>query len=286
MIEPISKKDTEAAVELLKKFTSRGFKIEVTTDDADRVFGGEEPDKHLLAGFILGSSDLKKQVEGLSVVHILKSHVKESLSSIEEFTNRPKRSIQYIAWSTDELLDLIVKRLRFSGLAWTDVFDFSETEYVKYFEFKLRNGPRDILRHLDVVLDNVNTIRKLQLSDFGASENDYKSFSFQQMQVVYGDVFKDIGDFVRELFKRRTELDFSKFSDEYEKMRLESRPTAETYKTKPFANHKEAFRSMTKSGCIDLFNGSTWIPPYRAEYYNTLLSGAANKMRANFAIRY
>ena len=202
-LEPLPKSQTDPAIEILKKFTDRGFRIEVVTDDADRIFGGHELDKHLLGGFILGSNDLKKQVPGLSVVHIVKSHVKEALFSVEEFTNLSTRAVQYIAWSTDELLELITKRLEFANLAWKDIFGFTEKQYKEYFEFKLRNGPRDLLRHLDIVLQNANGVRKLSLDDFERNEQDYRSYAFQQMQVVFGDVFKDIGEFVRELFKKK-----------------------------------------------------------------------------------
>jgi len=130
------------------------------------------------------------------VVHILKSHMKELLFTIEEFTNLSSRAIQYIAWSPKELLELIERRVGYSKLKWNDVFRCSKEEFLEFMQFKLRNGPRDLLRFIDIVFDSVGNGKAMAIVDFRGKEEDYRLYAFQQMQVVYGDVFKNIGDFV------------------------------------------------------------------------------------------
>ena len=283
--KPVPKGEMTSAVSLLKKLVATGFRVEVVTDDADRIFGGNVVDKHLLAGFILGCGDLKRQIDGLSVVHILKSHVKELLFTIEEFTNLSTRAIQYIAWEPEELLKLIQRRLEFAEIEWTDVFGCTRTQLMEFLVPKLRNGPRDLLRYIDIVLQGKKLGEKMSLRDFESKEQDYKLLAFQQMQVVYGDVFNNIGDFVRELFKKKGELTLAAFKEEYEKMRMESRPSALIYNQTSFSDHKEAFKSITESGCVDLSDAEEWIPPYREKYYTTMSHNKVTKIRMNYTIR-
>jgi hypothetical protein len=283
--KPLPKGEMNSAVNLLKQLISTGFKVEVITDDADRIFGGDVVDRHLLAGFILGCSDLKKQVEGLSVVHIVKSHIKELLFTVEEFTNLSTRAIQYIAWEPDELLKLIERRLEFGGLTWHDVFGCTQRQLIDFLTPKLRNGPRDLLRYIDIVLQGKKPGEKLNVGDFESKEQDYRLLAFQQMQVVYGDVFNNIGEFVRELFRKKGELAIGAFKDEFEKMRLESRPTPAIYNQSAFSDHKEAFKSITESGCVDLNDSEQWFPPCREKYYTTISHNKVAKIRMNYAIR-
>jgi hypothetical protein len=88
--EAIGKSESASAIKLLKDIVSSGYSVRIVTDDADRIFGGESLNKHLLGGFILGCSDLTSEIDGITVVHILKSHVKEQLI--------PLRKIGQLGW--------------------------------------------------------------------------------------------------------------------------------------------------------------------------------------------
>jgi len=183
------------------------------------------------------------------------------------------------------LLELIERRLSFAGLKWTSAFKCSPEELSKFLEFKLRNGPRDLLRFIDVVLEELGNDKAVTLADFKAKEGDYRLPAFKQMQAVYGDVFKNIGDFVREMFKTNKEFPVEKFREEPEKMRLESRPSVATYEDNAFSDHKEAFKSITESGCVDVKDSDQWLPPYSERYYLTLFHNKATRIRMNYTIR-
>src|SRR5262249_3324213 len=184
-----------------------------------------------------------------------------------------------------ELLELIERRVGYSKLKWNDVFRCSKEEFLEFMQFKLRNGPRDLLRFIDIVFDSVGNGKAMAIVDFRRKEEDYRLYAFQQMQVVYGYVFKNIGDFVREMFKKGAERQITTFRDEYEKMRLESRPSEATYEDPAFSDHKEAFRSITESGCVDVYDSELWLPPYSEGYYVTLGHNKATKIPINCTIQ-
>src|SRR5262249_51416297 len=92
-------------------------------------------------------------------------------------------------------------------------------------------------------------------------------------------------DFVREMFKKGAERQITTFRDEYEKMSLESRPSEATYEDPAFSDHKEAFRSITESGCVDVYDSELWLPPYSEGYYVTLGHNKATKIRINYTIQ-
>ncbi len=168
----IGKNESAPAIKLLKKIVDSCYSINIVTDDADRIFGGESLNKHLLGGFILGCSDLKNEVNGITIVHILKSHVKESLYSIEEFTNRSTRLTTYISWSDAELVELLMKRLKYSKLQWNNVFSISKEDFVEVVSPRLRNGPRDLLRYVDLILQRKVFGEKIGKADFDDVADD------------------------------------------------------------------------------------------------------------------
>jgi len=280
----IGKNESAPAIKLLKSIVDSGYSINIVTDDADRIFGGESLNKHLLGGFILGCSDLKNEIDGITIVHIVKSHVKELLDSIEEFTNRSTRLTTYISWSDAELVELLKKRLKYSKLQWNDVFSISKEDFVEVVSPRLRNGPRDLLRYVDLILQRKVFGEKIGKADFDDVADDYRELAYQQMQVVYGDVFSNVGEFVRELFKGSKTLDLSNGQTEYAKMRLESRPNASIYSQRGFSSFQRALISITDSGCVDINDGNRWVQPYRREYFEAISKKRVAKLRLNYAI--
>jgi hypothetical protein len=223
---------------------------------------------------------LKSAIDGITVVHILKSHVKELLDTIEEFTNRSTRLVTYISWDNGELLELISKRLKYSSLLWQDVFAISESDFTEIVAPRLRNGPRDLLRYIDIILQRKSLGQKISKTDFDDVADDYRQLAYQQMQVVYGDVFSNVGEFVRELFKDSESLDLNHGQTEYEKMRLESRPNASIYSQRSFSNFQRALVSITDSGCVDINDGNKWVQPYQKEYFEAISKKTRSETQA------
>jgi hypothetical protein len=170
-------------------------------------------------------------------------------------------------------------------LKWQDVFTISEAEFIEIVSPRLRNGPRDLLRYLDLILQQKSFGEKIEKHDFDDLADDYRQLAYQQMQVVYGDVFSNIGEFVRELFKGSETLDLSRGQIEYEKMRLESRPNASIYSQRSFSNFQRAIVSITDSGCVDINDGTKWVQPYSEKYFEAIGKKRVALLRLNYAIQ-
>ncbi len=150
--------ETKKSLEVLRQVCDAGIKIRVVVDDPELVFSvSQELDTSLIGGFFLAAFSLSSKIPRFKVLALVKTHVYYPVDiKIEELDKYPDLKVD-LSWTREELVEVVANRIRWAKASWEAVFDLPEKETRKLIATSLcdriRNGPRDLLRWLDLALD-------------------------------------------------------------------------------------------------------------------------------------
>jgi energy-coupling factor transporter ATP-binding protein EcfA2 len=259
--------ESSAIWSLLTDFQSYNIRIRIVVDDPDRLFTHNgKGDPHLLAGYILGTNEISKSLRYVQFVHIIKSNVLQELNTVEEIANLPHDYFDYISWSRDELQKLIESRISYANLAPTDVFIDPVSDAVSVISEQIRNGPRDTLRYLEIILKS-SPNAKVSIDTISNSNSKFKRSARQQMEAVYNTLYEGIEPFLNAMFSGGAEITYVKFRDRFLELRLSSQPSGVEYGADWLRSSDRAFRALIEAGTVDVKTDEGWKRPYEAGYF-------------------
>lgn len=283
--DPITTDDVSGVMELLREFNGSGHKLRIVVDDPDRLFTkGTSFDPHLLAGYILGTNWLARELDFINFVHVVKSNVFDALWEVEEIANLPYDYFRYISWNRDELKALVTARISHSGADASEIFEDSENYSIDIFMERIRNGPRDLLRFLEIIL-KVDSTAKVGPASIAKAAPAFKQEARRQMESVYLDLYAGIDGFCSEMFAQSATLPVAGFSERFQIMRLESRPVGLSYAEPWVRSADRALKGLLDAGVVDVFMNGRWIRPYEAEYFRFNPRDAEALVRRNWVFQ-
>jgi hypothetical protein len=193
----------------------------VLIDDPDLLFGEVKDLVNIIGGLLLASvnitsmSTTEKEAR-IKVCTFLKQHKYDMLSRKFEDFDHISQNAFTLSWKSEELDELIVKRIRFreklapkvSALeSWARAFEV-ETEAALndlkgYLYPKLRNGPRDLITFCNLAMQAARArgnahISKDVLIDV---EGSYSEECLNEVEREFGDRYPSIVLVVRKLFE-------------------------------------------------------------------------------------
>lgn len=264
---PLSKSETGELESILDEFGSNGPSIHIVIDDPDRLFTkGTSFDPHLLAGYILGTNYISARFPFVRFTHVVKSSVFDTLQDVEEMANLPYDYFNYVSWSKSELVDLIKSRIAYSGSDPSDLFEDKDGLSVDIFLSKIRNGPRDILRYIEIILksDDDAKVSEQTIAKHSAA---FKQEARRQMSSVYGTLYEGIESFSEYIFADAATITVETFYGLFQRARLESKPSVVSYGQPWLKSAERALRALVDAGLVDVRTGTDWIRPFEETYF-------------------
>ena len=197
-------KEITEAFQVLKDICSSGVKVRIVVDDPEQVFSAtRELDTHLIGGFCLAALRLSSAIHGLKVIALLKTHVYYPiLIDVDDLRKYPDHMAR-LCWSRDELVNVIDARLKWSKSSWTDFFAGSEPtgrQRVKSLTENIRNGPRDLLRWIDLSLQLVGT-GKITEQTVKETRKKASLDSFGELESAHSSNYPKIGAVIKVVFR-------------------------------------------------------------------------------------
>lgn len=279
--DPLPAKETSGITELLREFGKSGRRLRIVIDDPDRLFSrGSTFDPHLLAGYILGTNQVASELDFVQFIHILKSSVYDTLRDVEEVANLPYDYFGYIGWSREELGDLVASRLKFSGADEVEIFSPSAAGSVDRIAELIRNGPRDLLRYLEIILKS-SPDAVITNSNIDRQADAFKDEARRQMETVYAGIYDGVERFLGMMFQDRTELPIREFETRYQKLRLASDPGGVDFRSTWLRSGPKALRALIDTGAIDVQLHGKWIKPFEPEYFRVDIKDSSVALRPN-----
>jgi hypothetical protein len=197
-------KDIENAFDTLKTICDSGVKIRIVIDDPENVFSAtNELDVPLVGGLCLAALELAQLVPNLKVVILLKTHVYYPvLSRVDDLRGYPDH-MGRLSWDKDALASVVQGRLGWTQTKWTDVFAGGESDGRALIEFmcgKIRNGPRDLLRWIDLALQSAAGA-KISKDTIEKTRRKSSLDSLAELKAAHGETYPEIGAVLRIIFR-------------------------------------------------------------------------------------
>lgn len=268
----IPKEDDSNAETLLQTIANSGLKIRLVFDDPDRVFfKSENTNANLVAGLCLAALQLSKLSKNLKVNILLKTNLYFEMMKIEEMKNLPFKVATYLAWTPKELQKLIARRLKHSKCIAEDIFakDITKRDIVcDYLFTHSRNGPRDVVRWLEICLEN-DLHKKITPAWLQHKQKNYAERSADQMTVIYDAHYPDIKDFLQAYFSRHLKPHSKEqFHKNFLNLQVTSKESAFIFKNAWAKTPERALKALKEASCIAYKAGDVLILPYHAEYHD------------------
>jgi hypothetical protein len=204
--------DLEKPLKLLKDICACGVRIRLVIDDPEQVFSASrELDTHLVGGFCLAALRLAALVPGLKIIALLKTHIYYPiLREVDDLRNHPDH-MGRLSWSKKELVELISDRLRWSKSNWTEIFAGSEVEarrLVNSMCESVRNGPRDLLRGVDLALQNAKA-GKIDARVVGSCKKNMSLSSLGELESAHSAHYPRIRAVIKAIFGKSSDHKFT-----------------------------------------------------------------------------
>lgn len=198
-------RDITDAFNLLKELCASGVKIRIVVDDPEHVFSAHrELDTHLIGGFCLAALRLSEAIPGFKVIALLKTHVYYPiLLDVDDLRRHPDH-MERLCWIKEELVEVVANRIRWAGSTWTNFFEGTDQQARQMVEgmcTNVRNGPRDLLRWIDLSLQDTKdakigqgtlnkTKKRMSLDSLGELESAHSS-KYTKIGAVIKAIFRD-----------------------------------------------------------------------------------------------
>jgi len=197
-------RDITDASNILKEICAGGVKIRIVVDDPEHVFSSSrELDTHLIGGFCLAALRLSDAIPGFKVIVLIKSHVYYPvLLDVDDLRKYPDH-MGRLCWTKEELVDVVGKRLKWIGSGWTGFFEGTEKDVRQMVERMcgyVRNGPRDLLRWID--LSN-QAFKGAKISERSVSQtrNRMSLDSLGEFETAHNSSYPKIGAVLKVIFR-------------------------------------------------------------------------------------
>jgi hypothetical protein len=281
VFEPISDTEDRSVQNLLSSLNGSGLRVRIVVDDPDRLFAaGHVVDAHLLAGYILGTNWISSRFDFVQFVHVLKSNVYDALWDVEELANLPHDYYHYLGWSRAELISLVAARLQYSGVKEQEIFSPSLAECVDEIIPLIRNGPRDLLRYLEIILKS-GADKRVTASSVRESQALFKREARRQMESVYSHVYEGVDLFATAMFEGASTIRVGDFERRFHSLRLESRPHGLDYGQHWLKSADRAVRALVEAGVVDFTLGERWVRPFEKDYFRFSSRERTCRLRPN-----
>lgn len=268
-------------LDLLKEAGATGIKVRVVLDDPDRLFTrAGQLDANLMAGYILGTRALEQSLNYVSFVNIMKGQAYEAVRDIEEIANLPHDYFAHISWTQNELNALVDSRMKFANVSDADVFAEPKEEKIAEMSLAIRNGPRDLLRFMEIILKNggLSQISSASIEDCRA---EFKAAARMQMRTVYSQFYEGIEAFAAHILGSPAGLDVAAFRVRFAEARMATEPPGVDYKAPWLKSAAVALRALVEAGVVDVLIRGAWARPFEADYFRFDQDEPGAKVRLN-----
>jgi hypothetical protein len=270
----LPEKDISNARRLLTDICKSGIKIRMVIDDPEEVFSrGSGLDVQMLAGFCLASLRLSSMIPGLKIIGLLKTHVYHPVNKYTEDLSKYPDHATSLSWSKGELQQLIAQRLQATSVDWEQLFSSSSTasqgRLMQTLIKGVRNGPRDLLRWLDLSL-TTSQEKPVNATILSQSFEEMGINSFDEFTRAHSCSYENIDLLIKTLFSNKTNAEFT--IPEFKKHVQDLLIKDKTIKT--LQNH-EWFQKLSwakiplllfETGSICFRWNKQLVLPYQAEY--------------------
>lgn len=180
----ISRTAYRPLLELLRQALA-DLKFRLVIDDPEAIFSsGPEINETLITALCLVAHELQVRIPNFKCVILVKPNVLERLRLVDEFPNLPIASQVRLAWSDDELKNVIRLRAKAASVDLTKLFKADPEPALNVIVRDSRSGPRDALRRLDIQFmrhpDMPVTPASLELT-----VGTYSGVCYEQMSAPY-----------------------------------------------------------------------------------------------------
>ncbi|MDP3379119.1 MAG: hypothetical protein Q8S53_12215 [Brevundimonas sp.] len=279
----LSPQDDNRVLEHLRAATSAGINIRVVLDDADRLFTRQTKlDVELMSGYVLGTHSLSAKIPGLVFVNILKSHVYEAMKSIEEIANLPIDYFSHILWTRDELVEVLDSRMSYAGVGVSDIFEDDKAVCVDLMIESIRNGPRDLLRYIEIIL-KASASAKISKLSIETHRHEFKRKAREQMKTVYNGIYDGIDALATTAIGPK--LTVGEFHTRFDEARMASEPASVDYKAPWLSSGASALRAMLEAGVLDVQVDGRWLRPFDQGYFTFDPDEPTGAIRVNAVFR-
>jgi hypothetical protein len=205
-------KEITGALDTLRAICAEGVRIRIVIDDPENVFSAtNELDVPLVGGLCLAALELAKLVPNLKVIVLLKTHVYYPVASrVDDLRGYPDH-MGRLSWDEDRLASVVQDRLRWTQTEWSGVFAGGENAgrtLIREMCGKVRNGPRDLLRWLDLILQLPGNVKA---SNTTVEKTRRKSSldSLTELEAAHDETYPKIGAVLRIVFRGNWERKFA-----------------------------------------------------------------------------
>lgn len=266
-------KEIGSALDTLADICAAGVKIRIVIDDPENVFSAtNELDVPLVGGLCLAALELAELIPNLKVIVLLKTHVYYPVAArVDDLRGYPDH-MSRLSWDADRLIAVVQDRLRWTKTKWTDVFSDGESEaraLVQDMCAKSRNGPRDLLRWLDLALQFAGGA-KVSKDIVGKTRRKSSLDSLAELETAHAETYPKVGAVLRVVFQKHldrkfTLLELRKFIDGLWLKHPEMTSLIQLDWMQRESPHTlpELF---FKLGALSLWSAGIPILPYEAEY--------------------
>jgi hypothetical protein len=159
-------------------------------------------DVPLVGGLCLAALELAQLVPNLKVIVLLKTHVYYPvLSRVDDLRGYPDH-MGRLCWDKEALISVVQDRLQWTKTKWTDVFatEGEGRALIQTMCGKIRNGPRDLLRWMDLALQ-LAAGAKISKDTVEKTHRKSSLESFGELDAAHAETFPKIGAVLRAVFR-------------------------------------------------------------------------------------
>jgi hypothetical protein len=207
-----AEKDVDSALNTLKAICNSNVKIRIVIDDPENVFSATNKlDVPLVGGLCLAALELSQLIPNLKVIVLLKTHVYYPvLSRVDDLHDYPDHMAR-LSWDEESLVSAVDSRLKSSGTKWADVFSGGEQagrSLVKAMSQNIRNGPRDLLRWIDLSLQSAAG-NKISKDTIDKTRTKSSRHSLGELESAHADLYPEIGEVLKIVFRNKGDHKFT-----------------------------------------------------------------------------
>lgn len=275
--------EVEKALSTLKAVCASGIKIRIVVDDPEHVFSASRDlDVHLVGGFCLAALELSESIPNLKIIALLKTHIYYPVLFYVDDLSRHPDHMGRLCWSKDQLLKLVEDRLRWSKSTWIDVFDGRESNgkgFVESMCGNVRNGPRDLLRWLDLALQHTGDT-KISKGALNKASKRMSLDSLAELESAHSGTYPRLGAILRIVFRNAHDRKFTlrELSEHIGTLKLKDQELI-SLSALPWMQSETSFTLpyvFFKVGAIALHPEEVTVLPYEQDYHVRTFESSAH----------
>jgi len=268
-------KDVNSALYTLKAICDSNVKIRIVIDDPENVFSATNKlDVPLVGGLCLAALELSQLISNLKVIVLLKTHVYYPVLSrvddLHDYTDHMAR----LSWDKESLVSAVNSRLKWSGTKWADVFSGGEEagrSLVKAMCQNIRNGPRDLLRWIDLSLKS-ETGNKISKDTIDKTRTMSSRHSLGELESAHADLYPRVGEVLKIVFRGKGGHKFalSELKEHIKTLLVKDREMIAAWKVRWMQGLTASMLPdlLFKVGALALWMGPQIVLPYEEGYHS------------------